>query len=87
MQLDAEVMTAIGNRTKRAHGHLGKVVSMMEDGADCRDVALQLSAVIKALQRTGVVLVTDGMKACFESGRDLEDTELEELQKLLLTLA
>ena len=48
MQLDAEVMTAIGNRTKRAHGHLGKVVSMMEDGADCRDVALQLSAVIKA---------------------------------------
>jgi len=34
-----------------------------------------------------VVLVTDGMKACFESGRDLEDTELEELQKLLLTLA
>ena len=87
MQLDPEAMTAIRNRTKRAHGHLGKVVSMMEEGADCRDVALQLSAVIKALQRTGVVLVTDGMKACFEPGRDPEDTELKELQRLLLTLA
>ncbi|MDV3220408.1 metal-sensitive transcriptional regulator [Intrasporangium sp.] len=87
MQLDAESMTAIRNRTKRAHGHLGKVISMMDEGADCEDVALQLSAVIKALQRTGVVLVTDGMKACFEPGRDPDDAELRHLQKLFLSLA
>jgi DNA-binding FrmR family transcriptional regulator len=87
MQLDAESMTAIRNRTKRAHGHLGKVISMMEDDADCQDIALQLSAVIKALQRAGVVLMTDGMRACFESGRDPDDTELQQLQKLFLSLA
>lgn len=40
MQLDQQSMTAIRNRTKRAHGHLGKVISMMEDDADCQDIAL-----------------------------------------------
>jgi DNA-binding FrmR family transcriptional regulator len=87
MQLEAESMAAIRNRAKRAHGHLGKVVSMMEEGADCEAVALQLSAVIKALQRTGVVLVTDGMRQCFASGEDPDDTDLEKLQKLFLSLA
>lgn len=87
MQLDAGSMTAIRNRTKRAHGHLGKVISMMEEDADCQDIALQLSAVIKALQRAGVVLMTDGMKACFESGQGPDDAELQQLQKLFLSLA
>lgn len=86
MQLDPTSMTAIRNRAKRAHGHLGKVLAMLEQGADCEDVALQLSAVIKALQRTGVVLVTDGMRQCLESGDDADRSQVERLQKLFLSL-
>ncbi|MCG8635357.1 MAG: metal-sensing transcriptional repressor, partial [Desulfobacterales bacterium] len=36
---------AIAKRLKRARGHLGKVVSMIEEGAPCVDVARQLQAV------------------------------------------
>lgn len=53
MQLEADEMTAIINRAKRAHGHFGKVIAMMEEGAECEDVLTQLAAVIKAINRTG----------------------------------
>lgn len=87
MQLDPEDMTSIINRAKRAYGHLGKVIAMMEQGADCEDVLTQLSAVLKALQRTGFATVSTGLKQCMQ-GRDEPDEEsLARMQKLFLSLA
>ncbi|HET8561665.1 MAG TPA: metal-sensitive transcriptional regulator [Marmoricola sp.] len=87
MQLEPESLTAVVNRAKRAHGHLGKVITMMEEGADCEDVVTQLSAVLKALQRTGVVLVTTGMRQCLDAGEQPDGAGVEQMQKLFLSLA
>ena len=57
MELDPRDMHALVNRAKRAHGHLGKVIAMMEEGAECEAVLTQLSAVLKALERTGFQIV------------------------------
>ncbi len=64
----ADDMTAVINRAKRAHGHLGKVISMMEAGADCEDVLTQLAAVIKAIERTGFQIVATGLHQCLAAG-------------------
>lgn len=39
-------------RLKRAEGQLRGVQSMIEDGADCEEIAQQLSAARKALDKT-----------------------------------
>ena len=63
-------MRAIVNRAKRAHGHLGKVISMMDEGADCEDVLTQLAAVLKALERTGFAIVATGLQQCMPPATD-----------------
>ena len=85
MELDPSDMTAVINRLKRAQGQLGAVARMLEEGADCKDVVTQLSAVSKALDRAGFAIIASGMEQCL--GDPEKDLDRKELEKLFLTLA
>jgi DNA-binding FrmR family transcriptional regulator len=87
MQIESRDMHAIVNRAKRAHGHLGKVISMMEDGADCEAVLTQLAAVLKALERTGFQVVATGLQQCMAAGGGPESVDVKKMEKLFLGLA
>lgn len=52
------------NRLSRASGHLESVKRMVEDGRDCSEVLIQLSAVISALKNTGKVILKDHLEHC-----------------------
>ena len=52
------------NRLARAGGHLDKVKRMLENGDDCTDVLIQLSAVIAALNRAGKIILDDHIQNC-----------------------
>ncbi len=52
------------NRLSRANGHLEAVRRMVEDGRDCSEVLIQLSAVIAALTNTGKVILEDHIVNC-----------------------
>lgn len=52
------------NRLARAGGHLDKVKRMLENGEDCTDVLIQLSAVIAALNRAGKIILDDHIQNC-----------------------
>mgnify|MGYP000119559848 CR=1 FL=1 len=56
MELDADQMTPVINRIKRAQGQLAGVLRLLEEGRDCEDVVTQLAAVSKALDRAGLKL-------------------------------
>ena len=56
----------IAKRLKRAGGHLSKVVSMIEDGEPCVDVARQLHAVYKAVLNAKQRLVRDHIEHCID---------------------
>jgi len=47
------------NRLRRAHGHLATIITMVEDNRDGVEIAQQLQAVIRALAKAKIVLVTD----------------------------
>ena len=85
MELDPSDMTPVINRLKRAQGQLGAVARMLEEGADCKDVVTQLSAVSKALDRAGFAIIASGMEQCMTSPE--KDLDRKELEKLFLTLA
>jgi DNA-binding FrmR family transcriptional regulator len=55
---------AIGDRLRRAHGQLGGVVRMLEEGRSCEDVVTQLMAVRAAVDRAAGELVLAHIDEC-----------------------
>ncbi|WP_028671960.1 metal-sensing transcriptional repressor [Saccharospirillum impatiens] len=53
-------------RLKRAQGHLGSVLKMIEGGRPCLELAQQLHAVEKAIQQAKRVLVQDHIEHCLD---------------------
>ncbi len=81
--------TATLNRLRRAHGQLGGVIAMIEEGRGCREVVTQLAAVSKALSRAGFTIIATGLRNCIDpSDADAaERLNVEELERLFLSLA
>ena len=52
------------HRLSRAIGHLEAVRKMVEEGQDCTQVLIQLSAVRSAIQNTGKVILKDHIDHC-----------------------
>src|SRR5699024_9139793 len=73
------------NRLRRAHGQLGAVIAAAESGAHCREVVQQLSAVSKALDRAGFLVISTALRECLTNPDG--ETDPEELEKLFLSLA
>jgi DNA-binding FrmR family transcriptional regulator len=89
VELPPETVDDLTKRLRRAEGQLRGVQQMLEDGRDCREIAQQLAAATKALQRTGFVLITAGLTWCLsDPERSAEEGyELEDVQKMFLTLS
>lgn len=73
---------AVLNRLSRAIGHLESIKRMVEDGRDCSEVLIQLSAVKSAINNTGKVILKDHIEHCMvdavESGDHHAIEELTE---------
>ena len=75
---------AVLNRLSRAIGHLESIRRMVEDGRDCSEVLIQLSAVRAAINNTGKVILHDHIQHCLVDAVEHGDTEaLEELNKAI----
>ncbi|MFD0910358.1 metal-sensing transcriptional repressor [Ruegeria arenilitoris] len=55
-------------RLKRAHGHLAKVIAMLDDQEPCPDIAQQLFAVEKAITNAKRTMIHDHVDHCLASG-------------------
>ena len=75
---------AVLNRLTRAIGHLESIRRMVEDGRDCSEVLIQLSAVKAAINNTGKVILQDHIEHCIVDAVESGDKEaLEELNKAI----
>lgn len=81
--------TDVLHRLRRAQGQLAGVISMIEDGRECKDIVIQLAAVSKALDRAGFKMVATGLRQCATGADTGDETPLTEgeLEKLFLALA
>ena len=84
-----ESIGVVLNRLRRAHGQLAGVISMIEQGRDCKDVVTQLAAVSSALDRAGFKIVATGLRECItgEQSKDSEPMTIDQMEKLFLALA
>ncbi|GGN79112.1 metal-sensitive transcriptional regulator [Nocardia rhizosphaerihabitans] len=84
-----ESIALVLNRLRRAHGQLAGVISMIENGRDCKDVVTQLAAVSRALDKAGFKIVASGLRECLagDAAEGKEPMSEAELEKLFLALA
>lgn len=86
---DEESIAAVLNRLRRAQGQLAGVITMIEQGRECKDVVTQLAAVSRALDRAGFKIVATGLRECMTDDGTGEKREMsvDELERLFLSLA
>ena len=72
------------HRLSRAIGHLESIKKMVENGRDCSEVLIQLSAVKAAINNTGKVILQDHIQHCLVDAIESGDRkEIEELNKAI----
>lgn len=71
------------SRLKRAEGHLRSVISMIEDGRPCVEVAQQLQAVESAIRNAKQALIHDHMDHCLGADDNHDRTELKAISRYL----
>ena len=84
---DADQLDAISKRVKRAHGQLGAVVRMLEEGRNCDEIVTQMSAVSKAVNTAAFTLISASLKECLVDNNSNSDAVTAQLQKLFLSIA
>lgn len=88
MRFPDEVTEDVQKRLRRAEGQLRGVQRLLDEGADCKDVITQLTAAQAALHRTGLRLVSAGMRHCLANPEQAgaEGASVEEMEELFLSL-
>ena len=89
MELPEDTIIGLTKRLKRAEGQVRGVQQMLAEGRDCREILTQLSAVTKALEQAGFLLVAAGLTWCVSDPERAaaEGYALEDVQRMFMKLA
>ncbi len=75
---------AVLNRMARLIGHLESIKHMIEDGRDCSEVLVQLSAVDSAIKGVSRIILKDHLEHCIvDAVRDNDQQALEQLNEAI----
>lgn len=75
---------AVVNRLSRAIGHLESVKRMVEEGRDCSEVLIQVSAVKSAINNIGKIILQDHIENCVVDAVETKDKKvLEDLNNAI----
>jgi len=88
MELPDEVIDDVRQRLRRAAGQVQAVERMLDEQRECRDVVIQLSAAIKALEQAGFRLVASGLTWCANNPEQAEADgyPLAEVERMFMKL-
>jgi DNA-binding FrmR family transcriptional regulator len=83
-QSTAEVIS----RLNKIEGHVRGIKKMTEEGQECEDILIQISAVQSALKKVGQILLNDHLEHCIICEMDLEEraAAVERLKKAISQL-
>lgn len=72
---------AVLNRMSRAIGHMNAVKKMIEDGRDCSDVLIQLSAIKSEIAGVSKVILKDHIDHCIvDAVKENDEDAIENLK-------
>ena len=71
----------VQKRLKRAHGHLQKIITMLDESSPCLDIAQQMQAVEKAIKNAKALLIQDHIDHCLQSSIGKKDAAQETVRQ------
>jgi len=72
---------AVLNRMSRAIGHMNAIKKMLEDGRDCSDILIQLSAVRSEITNLSKVILKDHLDHCIvDAVRNNDEETIDSLK-------
>ena len=72
---------AVLNRMSRAIGHMNAIKKMIEDGRDCSDVLIQLSAIKSEITGVSKVILKDHIDHCIvDAVKENDEDAIENLK-------
>lgn len=66
------------NRMSRAIGHMESIKRMVEEGRDCSEILIQLSAVRSAINNVGKIILQDHINHCVVDAVETGDKKVLE---------
>lgn len=66
------------NRMSRAIGHMESIKRMVEEGRDCSDILIQISAVRSAINNVGKIILQDHINSCVVDAVETGDKKVLE---------
>lgn len=81
-----EVRKDIQNRLRRIEGQVKGIEKMLDSGANCKDVLIQIAAIRAALNKVGGIVLENYAKDCISNseGDCLGKDKIDELMEALL---
>ncbi len=68
---------AVINRLSRVEGHIRSIKTMLEEGRDCAEILIQISAVQAAINRAGKAILEDHLESClFHQGISPDESDI-----------
>src|SRR4030067_2365244 len=85
MKKDKKVKNRIIHRLKITHGHLNKVIQMIEEDTYCIDIIHQLIAIQSALRKTDHLILENHLKTCVSEAikKGKKDEVIKEVMKVM----
>ena len=75
---------ALLNRISRATGHMNSVKKMIEDGRDCSEVLIQLSAVRAEIVNISKIILKDHLDHCVvKAVKENREESIKQLQEAI----
>jgi len=89
MELPEDVVDDVRKRLRRIAGQVQGIERMLDEGRECRDVVVQISAANRALEQAGFRLVSSGLRYCVSHPAEAEADgyDLDEVEKMFMRLA
>jgi DNA-binding FrmR family transcriptional regulator len=84
---DEAQLAQITLRVKRAHGQMGAIVRMLDEGRSCDEIVTQMAAVSKAVHTAAFMLISSSLRECIADPDIDSEIVSKKLQKLFLSLA
>ncbi|WP_026478827.1 metal-sensitive transcriptional regulator [Alkaliphilus transvaalensis] len=76
---EQDVRKDVINRLKTIKGHIQGIEKMVEEGKECKDVLMQITAIKSSIEKVGLLIIEDHAKACLVK----DNITSEEAQKVI----
>ncbi len=76
---EEEIRKDIINRLRTVKGHIQGIEKMVEEGKECKDILIQITAVKSSIEKVGLIIVEENAKACLVK----EHLTTEEAEKII----